>query len=60
MDPDTCLFEILKSLSDHYNHKPSDEPEDIADRMRDLADWIEKGGWLPKVQAGNGVGFMIA
>jgi hypothetical protein len=46
MDPNACLADILESLS------PSEDPDpkDVAEKLRNLADWIDRGGFMPLVE----------
>lgn len=45
MDPTRCLKELLDMLAS----KESDEREGILEHLEDLAYWINRGGFYPKV-----------
>lgn len=59
MDPDTCWKEICELLLASHFHTYEDEfldeddlvdeREELVERLRDLATWIERGGFLPRV-----------
>lgn len=51
MDPQACLWEILDSLEDARRWIADDpaEREIITEKLRALADWIDRGGFLPNV-----------
>jgi hypothetical protein len=52
MDPDTCLREILKGLLDMNENDPETVRcigRDVRNRLYDLADWIEVGGFAPNL-----------
>jgi len=42
MDPTTSLSEILITLS-----TPDIDPRSVVFHLRDLADWLDKGGFVP-------------
>lgn len=49
MDPNTALVEALKSLLD-----PANDPDNrnaASEHLRDLADWLDNGGFAPDVLA---------
>lgn len=43
MDPNACLREILEAVADG--------DREVAEKLRDLADWIESGGFMPDCEA---------
>lgn len=47
MDPDACWAGIVAALSSRVTD-PVDRDLLVAD-LRNLADWISRGGYLPKV-----------
>jgi hypothetical protein len=52
MDPDTCLQDIMMFLADPAGGRPGYEDQErseTADALRNLADWIESGGFYPTV-----------
>jgi len=56
MDPLACLASILDGIGSlqagkEWNQGTGDR-EEIADRLRALADWIDRGGFLPAVRFG--------
>lgn len=76
MDPDTCLVEILQCCSlgsrdcicdlpaSHGDNCPKHaEPAyraELVQHLRDLADWIEKGGFVPtNVQLATPTGYRV-
>ena len=58
MDPTATLQDILAMLADFDASADPDEctyaRADIAERLRNLADWIEKGGCMPAPVTGEG------
>lgn len=45
MDPEQCLSEILALLLTKFE----EDRDDIVERLRALADWLEKDGFMPSV-----------
>ena len=48
MDPDACWAGIVAALS-NPNLLPEDRAMLVAD-LRELANWIDRGGYVPKVR----------
>ena len=48
MDPDTCWEETLGLLSTLQKKEDEDSREDLVEHLRNLADWIAKGGFVPR------------
>ena len=46
MDPQTCLFELLEAIE-------GGDSEAAAEHCENLAEWINKGGFLPTVEPPN-------
>lgn len=46
MDPNETLAMLLENIAGEF-------PEDAAQNARDLADWLDKGGFLPDSDAAS-------
>ena len=52
MDPNRALMEILSGLQElHDGEAGEHERDEVVDVLRGLADWLEKGGFVPNVGA---------
>jgi len=47
MDPNACWAEIIAAISNPDREEV--DRDGLAQSLRDLADWVEKGGALPNV-----------
>ncbi len=52
MDPQALWDGIKELIAEYWQYKGSDRThirEDLTESLRDLAEWIDKGGLVPKV-----------
>lgn len=60
MDPTACLREIVVGCHDINNRVQHGlDREEIVERLETLANWINKGGFLPQVERIDRDGFVI-
>ena len=51
MDPTACWQSILQLIREAQQTAPDDaDRELLIDDLRNLADWLEKGGFYPKLE----------
>jgi len=50
MDPMACLLEALYRMAETRAIEDPEYREMAIDRLRDLADWLEKGGAIPVIR----------
>jgi len=50
MDPDTCLQNILTKLAAGTPKKGAFARDGLIENLNDLAEWVDKGGFYPKVE----------
>jgi hypothetical protein len=56
MDPQACLVEILQNFSPAGTEK---DREDTIEKLRALADWLEKGGFFPEAHIATPTGYWV-
>lgn len=52
MDPDKCWEEILELLAGLQKEEDEDDRDELVEHLRNLADWIGKGGFVPRQATG--------
>lgn len=52
MEPQACLFEILSNIAEGTT-------KEVPDQLRDLAHWLERGGFAPEVHVAKGPGVAL-
>ena len=54
MDPQTCWRDIVALITEWSGAAPDrDDRQELSWKLRDLADWIDNGGFFPQIEAPN-------
>ena len=59
MDPTTLLRRVLSDIAGFQANTTDLNREDVVEDLRDLASWIEEGGFLPQVGITKDLGFDV-
>ena len=52
MDPNQCWQEILELLTSLQKKEDEGSRSELVEHLRNLADWIAKGGFVPRQPTG--------